>query len=196
MLMKIHAVYAAVFVALVAACNQTPAVQAPSADDLARAEASASAAADQLSERLRNELVSAMQNGGPVAAVSVCRDRAPIIASEIEAQTGVDIERTALRVRNPDNAPTAWETDTLEGFVSRRLEGTAWADMTARRVDGANLLWMRPIPMGAMCSSCHGSTEIAPETHAAIASEYPTDAATGFAEGELRGAFTARVPLP
>jgi hypothetical protein len=194
--MNIRAVYAAVFVVFVAACNQTPMGRTHSAEELTHAEALASAAADQLSEQLRNELVSAMQNGGPVAAVSVCRDRAPIIAAEIEAQTGVDIERTALRVRNPDNAPTAWETDTLEGFVSRRLEGTAWADMTARRVDGANLLWMRPIPMGAMCSSCHGSTEIAPDTQAAIASEYPTDAATGFAEGELRGAFTALVPLP
>lgn len=66
------------------------------------------AAADQLFVRLSGELSAAIQAGGPRAAIGVCRDRAPAIAAEIEAETGVDIERTALRVRNPRNAPDAW----------------------------------------------------------------------------------------
>jgi hypothetical protein len=39
-----------------------------------------------------------------------------------------------------------------------------------------------------LCLTCHGES-LAPELAAAIARDYPGDAATGFKSGELRGAF-------
>lgn len=167
----------------------------PSPEVVAEAGAEAAAAADQLFVALRDELMGAMQSGGPVAAVPVCKDRAPEIAAAIEADTGVDIERTALRVRNVGNAPSDWERETMEAFVSRRAGGEAWAEMSASRVEGDTLHWMRPIPMGEVCVVCHGDAEIAEETRTAISAAYPDDMATGFAVGELRGAFVAQVPL-
>lgn len=159
------------------------------------AEARAREAADLLFTRLSGELSAAMQAGGPPGAVGVCRDRAPAIAQDVARETGVRIGRTSLRVRNPANAPDAWEREVLEAFEARRAGGEAWSAMEARQVNGAELRWMRPIPTGALCVSCHGGAEVSPATEAALAAAYPRDAARGYAMGDLRGAFTARVPL-
>lgn len=184
----------------VAACADTRLARsgetpAPSAAELAAAEARARAAADTLFTRLNAELIAALQEGGPRAAVNVCKVRAPAIAAEIETQERVDIERTALKVRNPANAPSPWERETLAAFEARHAAGEAWQGMEARRVADGVLHWMRPIPMGGMCIACHGGDEVAPETAAAIAAAYPNDTARGFAVGQLRGGFSARVPL-
>lgn len=184
----------------VAACGETRLARsdetlAPSGSELAAAEARARAAADTLFTRLNAELMAALQAGGPEAAVDICKLRAPAIAAEIEAQSGVDIERTALRVRNPGNAPSPWEREMLAAFEARHAAREAWQGMESRRVSDGVLHWMRPIPMGGMCVACHGGDEVAPETAAAIAAAYPRDAARGFAVGQLRGGFSARVPL-
>lgn len=48
---------------------------------------------------------------------------------------------------------------------------------------------MRAIPMKEQpCAACHG-TSIAPEVKDKLAELYPTDKATGFKPGELRGAI-------
>lgn len=185
--------FAAVSLALASSCA-TPAVIDESRIDLASRKASA--AADLLFQRLSGELSAAMADGGPAAAILVCKDRAPAIAAEIELMSGVDIERTAPRVRSPANSPDEWESETLKEFVARRLAGEQWQDMTAVRTEGDQLRWMRPIPLGPMCAACHGDdTQIAPDTRRALLETYPDDKAVGFRAGELRGAFTARVPL-
>jgi len=182
----------AVMLALLVGCA-TPAFD-PEQIDLASQKADA--AADLLFQRLSGELASAMASGGPAAAILICKDRAPALAAEIESMSGVDIERTAIRVRNPANAPDAWEKATMDSFAARRKAGEPWTDMSATLVDEGDLRWMRPIPLGAMCASCHGdSAMISPDTRRALMAAYPSDQAVGFGTGELRGAFTARVPL-
>ena len=189
-----------VLAVMLAGCAAVPAARGPaqsaaSEGDLAAAEDAARTAANALFSRLNGELMAALQTGGPIAAIDVCKVRAPMIAAEIEADTGVDIERTSLKVRNPRNAPSEWERQTLQAFEARHAAGEAWPGMEARRVVGGTLHWMRPIPMGGMCVSCHGAGEVAPETAAAIAAAYPRDVARGFSVGQLRGGFSARVPL-
>jgi hypothetical protein len=44
--------------------------------------------------------------------------------------------------------------------------------------------------------ACHGPEEaLQPEVRAALDQRYPEDRATGYAAGDLRGAFWAEVPL-
>lgn len=45
------------------------------------------------------------------------------------------------------------------------------------------------IPKGAPCLMCHGE-HIEPAVHARIGGRYPGDEATGYKEGDLRGAFS------
>ena len=94
-----------------------PAAQAGASGDadLARAQAAAKA----FSSQLRGELQAAMVAGGPIAAVDVCHTRAPRIADEVMAESGVRLGRVALpgRNRNPGQAAGDWQLATR---VARR----------------------------------------------------------------------------
>ncbi len=186
-----------VSVAVLAACGGGDGGQVtlPQADaaDLAEAQA-----AGELGGTLKGRLVAVMTEGGPVEAIDVCAQEAPAIAADISARRGLEVGRTALRVRNGANAPDDWETAQLEAFAAALAEGASPAGLTASEVverDGhPHLRWMSPIPMGDVCAACHGAV-ISPEVQAAVDARYPGDQATGFAPGELRGAFTVTKPL-
>jgi hypothetical protein len=160
------------------------------------------ALATQLGGQLKAELSAAIAQGGPVAAVDVCYTRAREIALQLSQSSGARVGRTALRVRNPGNAPDGLERSVLEQFsadlgsgpVDRPLE----AVFEIRRGDAVERRYMRAIPTDALCLTCHGKT-LAPELAAVIARNYPGDQATGFEQGQLRGAFSVvwpAVPLP
>jgi len=55
--------------------------------------------------------------------------------------------------------------------------------------------YMKAIPTGPQCVVCHGEN-VAPALAETIQRLYPDDQATGFAPGDLRGAFTVTVELP
>lgn len=156
-------------------------------------------AAKELGEALKSRLMAAMKAGGPPAALGVCRAVAPDIATDVSKSKERDVGRTALRVRNPDNAPDAFERRVLETFVERIAAGADPATLEHTEVvseNGAKVFrYMKAIPMAAEpCLACHGPS-VDPTLKAQILDLYPDDAATGFEAGQLRGAFTVRKPL-
>lgn len=144
----------------------------------------------QLGQQLQMTLKQAMQSGGPVAGIAACQHAAQPIAVSL-SEDGWQVGRTALRVRNPANRADAWEQQQLHDFAAQlakgvtpdRLEVMSWSE------DGTEVRYMRPIMTAKGCLQCHGS-DVNDEVKQAIINAYPTDEATGFAEGELRGAFT------
>ena len=84
-------------------------------------------------QTLKKELQAAMQEGGPVNAVSVCNLTAPAIASTYSARNGWDVGRTSLKLRNPANAPDAWERSVLEAFEERKRAGEVPGNTSSRR---------------------------------------------------------------
>ena len=60
-------------------------------------------------KRLKAELVGAIKSGGPESAIPVCNTAAPAITKEKSAEKGWSLKRTALKLRNPLNAPDLWE---------------------------------------------------------------------------------------
>jgi hypothetical protein len=164
--------------------------------------------ATQLGTELKGELTRAIEQGGPVSAIAVCRDRAPAIAARLSEQSGARVTRTALRVRNPSNAPDELQRAVLDQFAEQLAAAPAAATPSAggppeavfeiKGPGGIERRYMRAIPTDAVCLTCHGAT-LAPELAAAIRRDYPDDAATGFAQGQLRGAFSViwpAVPQP
>jgi len=153
----------------------------------------------QLGSQLKAELGRAINEGGPVAAIKVCHTRAPEIAAQLSEQSGARVGRTALRVRNPSNAPDDQQRSVLEQFsaelASGKVEGPLEAVFETRRGDQTERRFMRAIPTEALCLTCHGKT-LAPDVAAAIARDYPGDQATGFELGQLRGAFTVTWSAP
>ncbi len=144
----------------------------------------------QLSSELKAELTQALSVSA-VNAIEVCNERAPQIAGKISREHEVTIGRTALRTRNPANAPAPWQQAALEAFQRRSAPGEPLAAMEYSETVELNgrleRRYMKAIGMEPMCVTCHGA-QLTPELQAAIAARYPQDQATGFDVGELRGA--------
>lgn len=160
------------------------------------------ALAMQLGSELKGELARVIEQGGPVAAIPVCRDRAPAIAARLSEQSGARVGRTALRVRNPANVPDELQRAVLEQFAEQlaamptgasSASGPPEAVFEIKGGHGIERRYMRAIPTDAVCLTCHGTT-ISPEVAAAIKRNYPKDEATGFSPGQLRGAFSVTWP--
>ncbi len=135
----------------------------------------------------------AMAQGGPVAAVQACQLQAPQITAA-HSQTPWTVGRTALKVRNPDNMPDAWEQQVLEQFAAQAAAGQPLDNMLRAEVVGDQFRLMKAIPTGEPCLACHGQ-KLEPALVTLIDERYPQDAARGFALGELRGAFSLSRPL-
>ncbi len=161
--------------------------------EFAEFEVEARDAADSLARRLKARLVSTMQAEGPLAAIEVCAIEAPTIATDVSAETGLSVRRTAIRLRNATNAPDAWEREMLEYFSHsiRAGEDAATLEMSSVETENGQISfrWARPILLEPQCAMCHG-TNISPEIETALAARYPNDEATDFVPGELRGLFS------
>lgn len=153
--------------------------------------------ATQLGTELKGELGKALESGGPAAAIAVCRNRAPEIAARLSKESGAIVSRTALRVRNAANAPDGLQRAVLEQFAAELASGRFTPPLEAvyevKGATGVERRYMKAIPTDGICLTCHGPS-IAPDVAAAIARDYPADAATGFQAGQLRGAFSVVWP--
>lgn len=149
-------------------------------------------------QSLKKELQAGMQDGGPVNAISVCNLTAPGIANTYSVRHGWDVGRTSLKLRNPANAPDAWERSVLESFEERKLAGENPATMEHHEVVRQNgskeFRYMKAIPTGKICLVCHGE-QVDSVAMQRIEALYPNDQAVGFREGDIRGAFTITQPL-
>jgi len=154
--------------------------------------ANAKAAIKLLAGNLQTELKGAMQSGGPVAAIAVCNTRAMPITQRVASEQGMHLGRVSLKNRNPVNAANEWQAAVLKEFEQQKEAGKdvttlAWSETV--RVDGEQeFRFMKAIPTGGICLSCHGTT-LSPEVSQVLAETYPQDRATGFEKGDIRGAF-------
>jgi hypothetical protein len=155
--------------------------------------------AQEFMQTLKKELQAAMQEGGPVNAVSVCNLTAPAIASTYSIRNGWDVGRTSLKARNPGNAPEAWERAVLVSFEERKRAGEDPAMMEFYEVVSQNgskeLRYMKAIPTAPLCLACHGE-QLDSIVKTRIETLYPQDQALGYKVGDIRGAFSITQPLP
>ncbi len=147
-------------------------------------------------------LSDSLEEEGAVEAIGVCQETAPEIAKNIFKETGYEVGRTALKVRNAENAPDAWEKKILKSFDKKMAKGTDPSGLEHIEIvtEGEDRVvrYMKAIPTGGFCLTCHGS-DLELDLAEKIGELYPKDQATGFKEGKLRGALTIRKvlePLP
>ncbi|MBO6520145.1 MAG: DUF3365 domain-containing protein [Rhodospirillales bacterium] len=159
------------------------------------------AEAETVLQRLRGEMMQEMVNAqqkGPAAAIDVCRHLAPEINAKIEQETGWTLRRTGLRVRNPANAPIDDEEALMRSFELKAMAGQPPQLLRTARIierDGEKVFHLiQAVPMFDTCLGCHGS-DIDPATLTRIKELYPDDNATGYAVGDIRGAFSLYKPV-
>jgi hypothetical protein len=144
------------------------------------------AAKDALFTKLSGRLMEAMTSQGPGAAIAVCQKEAPAIAKAVSEEQGLQIGRTGVRLRNPDNVAPAW----AEGLVRDKTDTPTFVTL-----DNGHAAALLPIKLQAQCLMCHGpKDQIAPVIQEQLTKLYPNDEATGFKEGELRGWFWIDLP--
>jgi len=139
------------------------------------------AAKEALFKRLSGRLTEVMESQGPAAAIEVCSREASQIAKTVGKEYGVNIGRTATRLRNPSNDAPDW--------VKPLMETPSTEPQFVDLPDG-HLGALLPIKLKAKCVTCHGPADQIPdEVKTQLAKLYPTDQAVGFKEGDLRGWF-------
>ena len=151
--------------------------------------------AKALGGALKSRLQQAIQSGGLEAGVNECQIAAAPIGLAL-SQNGWEVGRTALKVRNPNNAADQWEREQLAWF-SQLLTKAKQDNLAPKRPietyqydsESGEFRYMMAIEQGQVCMACHGAN-VAPSVKQSILKHYPSDQATGFELGELRGAFT------
>lgn len=141
-------------------------------------------------------LQSAMADGGPTQAIEVCSVRAPEIAAALSEETGWSVRRVSLKARNLALAePDDWEREILQSFDDRQQAGEMGSAISTAAVVGGEYRFMQAQPAMPLCLTCHGQN-ISQEVQSVLATYYPNDTATGYTEGQIRGAISLRATIP
>ena len=133
-------------------------------------------------------------------AIHACNEKAPKMAAAVSQKTGWAIRRVSLKNRNPKGVPDAWEKAVLEDFDRRQAAGENVAALEKAEIVGDGdkrmVRYMKALPTQKLCLNCHGAKDaLDPAVKARLAELYPNDLATGYAEGQIRGALTVKRPL-
>lgn len=145
---------------------------------------------EALKKGLMGKLKKQIAEGGPVSAIHLCHDEAQEITARVASEQGIVMGRTSHKLRNPANAPRDWVAAYVEAAAGKKANA-----VDSFAVDlGDRVGVIRPIGTMGLCLNCHGAREtLSPEVKAALAEKYPTDQATGFAVGDVRGLFWVEI---
>ncbi|MDL0430235.1 DUF3365 domain-containing protein [Marinobacter sp. TBZ242] len=176
----------------------TPAMSQPAAQPTDEMVAQARSMVKTFGGSLREALQAAIKEGGLTNGIGVCNTIAPEIAADNSNEEWT-ISRTSLKVRNPDNAPTQWQEMQLHAMEKQPVKNGKPVEVwqVSEASGQPAFQYMSAIPTQKLCLGCHGKS-IDPDVKARLSELYPEDQATGFSEGDLRGAFvvTWQNPAP
>lgn len=176
----------------------TPAMSQPAAQPTDEMVAQARSMVKTFGGSLKEALQAAIKEGGLTNGIGVCNTIAPEIAADNSNEEWT-ISRTSLKVRNPDNAPTQWQEMQLHAMEKQPVKNGKPVEVwqVSEASGQPAFQYMSAIPTQKLCLGCHGKS-IDPDVKARLSELYPEDQATGFSEGDLRGAFvvTWQNPAP
>lgn len=138
---------------------------------------------------------------GAMAAIPVCKEKAPLLLKEQADKTGWGMRRVSLKTRNAERGtPDSWEVRQLADFNIRATNGEKVETLETGEIVSESGMpvyrYIRAIPVGTVCLSCHGATEsIEPALRTELGRSYPNDRATGYSLGQIRGALSVKRPL-
>ncbi|GLR17681.1 Tll0287-like domain-containing protein [Portibacter lacus] len=136
---------------------------------------------------LSQELKKSMEEGGIEKAIAYCNINALPITDSLSNEYHAEIKRTSAKYRNPKNAPTMAEGKVLLAYQELKDKGE---DMKPKLAEvGGKQIFYAPIVMQEMCMKCHGPKDQI-SAYDKILAKYPTDLATGYKTGDLRGMWS------
>lgn len=188
--------------AILCALPFTLIANAAQAEDLASLLADTKKTALPVLPKVVKTMQTAVETEGPVKAIAVCKEKAPALLADIRRQTGWQIRRVSLKTRNASTGtPDVWEARQLADFNIRAANGEKAELLEVGEIvsdaDGKrSFRYLKALPVAPVCVSCHGQRETqSDDLQAALAKDYPHDAATGYSVGQVRGALSVKRPL-
>lgn len=151
----------------------------------------------EFGSELKSHLIKALGEGGPQQAIKVCSEVAPALAEEASSAELI-VRRVSFKTRNPADAPTEFEAKYLTQLDQLHAEGKMPQELFARAEEEGRqaVYYFKPILVEAKCLLCHGTEDaMDPAARKEIQDRYPEDHATGYKEGDFRGAFSAKLYL-
>ena len=148
--------------------------------------------ADSVQALLKQNLVKAMQEGGPVAAVEFCNTQALPLTNTYSEKYFTDVKRVSDKNRNLKNAASEKELAIMEDFRNTLKAGKPLSPKVTIDAEGKKHYYA-PIYMGGVCLTCHGNPKnMQPELVSTLDSLYPKDKARDYAVDELRGLWSIK----
>lgn len=155
----------------------------------------ARAAVQELGQKIRSLLAAELASGGFEGAVGVCAEKAQAETRRYAAEQGIEIRRVSTRARNAANRPDEWERARLLEWETAVREGKTVPESAQMTTSGGDFRLLTPIRVQAMCLTCHGNEKQIPApVRDLLHQHYPQDVATGYRNGDLRGAFSVVIP--
>jgi hypothetical protein len=150
----------------------------------------------EFDRRMQLDIIDRLDRGeDPVALYLAYTDHVPGWAKEISDANTFDFSRTSLDPRNPAATADTWETQKMQEFAYMADTGLDPATFESAEIvqegDAKVFRWIRPLQMMEHCLACHGE-QVDPRIKLLLAQEYPDDAAIGYFEGQVGGAFSVR----
>ncbi len=139
-----------------------------------------------LQKILLENVMQATKAGGPEYAVEFCNERAIPLTDSISILYNCRIQRISDKPRNPLNQPSAADMLVLNRM---KMPGQAKAELVS---EAGSIVYYKPVKISMpACLNCHGNEngQINPNTLSVLKQKYPADKATGYKEGDLRGAW-------
>jgi len=167
----------------VSAASQEPARE----KDLSR---EAARIVQEFADILKPKLKKAVQSGGLGHAINICAKEAPKIADRLSRETGWTIKRVSLNPRNRQSAaPDLFEKKVLAQFDEQQKLGASPVSMAYSEIIGNQFRFMKAQGVEGLCLGCHGKI-LGEDVKQALEKYYPEDIATGYVQGQIRGAFS------
>lgn len=158
----------------------------------------AAAISQEAFSELSSNLLAAITRSGLNAALPYCSEKAMPITKSVAEKNGVGLSRITHKPRNPANLATKAELAILQQFQAQVAAKQTPAPVLVTNANRTVSVYLPIVIPNAMCLMCHGrpGTEVSAELQATIRTLYPKDQATGFAQGDLRGAWRVDFPNP
>jgi len=148
-----------------------------------------------LGSELKSHLKEALKaDPSGVKALEFCANKAMQITKEVNSKLpdGASVRRTALRTRNPKNAPDPIDEGVMEVFEKAANEHKLTPQNIVKIDDGKSIRYYKPLLTQAVCLKCHGEN-VSDELKAKIKEFYPNDKALGFKNGAFRGVIVSTI---
>ncbi len=143
----------------------------------------------QFGGALKPQLKKALTEGGVERAMKVCSVKAPEIAKKLSEKTNWQVKRVSLKTRNSNAEPDVWERSVLMQFDKRQLLGEPAKKLVKAEIVNNEFRFMKAQGVAPLCLTCHGA-KLSNETKKLLNEYYPNDKATGYSQGQVRGAFS------